>query len=58
MKKVLILNALIWGAVILVTSSLMGDHENSQIIIGVIVVAFTLQNGFTYAFLKDKDKRV
>ena len=56
MKKVLILNALIWGAVILITSSLMGDHENSQIFIGVIAVAFTLQNGFTYAFLKDKGK--
>lgn len=54
MKKVLLLNALIWAAVILITSSLMGDHENSQTIIGVIAVAFTLQNGFTYAILKKK----
>jgi len=56
MKKVLILNALIWGAVILITSSLVGDHEKSEAIIGVIVVAFAVQNGFTYAFLKDKGK--
>jgi hypothetical protein len=55
MKKVLILNALIWGAVILITSSLVGNHEKSEAIIGVIVVAFALQNGFTYAFLKDKN---
>ncbi len=55
MKKVLILNALIWAAVILITSSLVGNHENSQAIIGVIAVAFTVQNGFTYAFLKDKN---
>jgi hypothetical protein len=54
MKKVLILNALVWAAVILITSSLMGDHENSEIIIGVIAVAFAVQNGFTYAFLKQK----
>ena len=54
MKKVLILNALIWAAVILITSSLVGNHENSETIIGVIAVAFTVQNGFTYAFLKDK----
>lgn len=54
MKKVLILNALVWAAVILITSSLMGDHENSETIIGVIAVAFAVQNGFTYAFLKQK----
>lgn len=54
MKKVLILNALIWAAVILITSSLMGKHENAQIIIGVLAVAFTIQNGFTYGFLKNK----
>jgi hypothetical protein len=54
MKKVLILNALIWGAVILITSSLVGNHEKSEAIIGVIVIAFALQNGFTYAFLKNK----
>ncbi len=55
MKKVLILNALIWAAVILITSSLLGDHEKSDTIIGVIVVAFSLQNGFTYAILKKKE---
>ncbi len=54
MKKVLLLNALIWAAVILITSSLVGDHKNSETIIGVLLVAFTLQNGFTYAFLKQK----
>jgi hypothetical protein len=55
MKKMLILNALIWAAVILITSYLLGDHHNSQMIIGIMAVAFTLQNGFTYSFLKKED---
>jgi len=55
MKKMLILNALLWAAVILITSFLLGDHHNSQLIIGIMAVAFTLQNGFTYTFLKKKD---
>ncbi len=54
MKKVLILNALIWAAVILLTSSLVGDHPKYQILIGVLAVGFTLQNGFTYAIMKDR----
>jgi hypothetical protein len=53
MKKVLILNALIWAGVILVASTLVGDHPKYQILIGILAVGFTLQNGFTYAFLKD-----
>lgn len=55
MKKVLILNALIWAGVILIASSLVGDHPRYQILIGVLAVGFTLQNGFTYAFLKKKN---
>lgn len=54
MKKVLILNALIWAAVILIASSVVGDHPKYQILIGVLAVGFTLQNGLTYAFLKEK----
>lgn len=54
MKKVLILNALIWAAVILLASSLVGDHPKYQVLIGILAVGFTLQNGFTYAFLKGK----
>ncbi|NNE03054.1 MAG: hypothetical protein HKN52_07800 [Eudoraea sp.] len=55
MKKILILNAIIWAIVILVASTLVGDHENYQILIGVIAVAFTLQNGFSYTLLKQKE---
>jgi hypothetical protein len=55
MKKVLILNALIWAAAILLASSLVGDHPNYKILIAVLAVGFTLQNGFTYAFLKEKE---
>ncbi|NNJ89506.1 MAG: hypothetical protein HKP53_08890 [Eudoraea sp.] len=55
MKKTLILNALIWAAVIITTSYILEDPEKSQTIIGIMAVAFALQNGFTYAFLKDKN---
>jgi hypothetical protein len=55
MKKILLLNAIIWAIVILVASTLVGDHENYQLLIGVIAVSFTLQNGFTYTFLKQKE---
>lgn len=55
MKKILLLNAIIWAIVILVASTLVGDHENYQLLIGVIAVGFTLQNGFTYSFLKQKE---
>lgn len=54
MKKVLLINALIWAGVILVASTLVGDHPQYQFLIGALVVGFTLQNGLTYAFLKDK----
>jgi len=54
MKKILILNAIIWAIVILVASTLVGDHKNYQLLIGVIAVGFTLQNGFSYALLKQK----
>ena len=55
MKKVLLLNALIWAGVILAASILVGEHPQYQILIGVLAVGFTLQNGFTYAFLKEKN---
>ena len=51
----LFLNALIWAAVILIISYLLGDHENASTSVGVLAVAFAIQNGLTYTLLKDKD---
>lgn len=54
MKKVLIINAIIWAIVIVTASYLTKDSENYKYLLGVLVVAFTLQNGFTYEILRKK----
>lgn len=56
MKNILILNALIWAAVILLSSSLFRDTEAYSVLLGVLAVGFTLQNGFTYVALKKLEK--
>ncbi len=52
MKSILIINALIWAAVILIASWFFRDSENYNYLLGALVVGFTLQNGLTYQFLK------
>jgi len=48
MKNVLIINALIWAAVILIASYLFRDAENYKYLFGVLVVAAGLQNSIIY----------
>lgn len=43
---VLILNALIWAAVLISSSYCFADHENVKTFVWLILVAFTLQSGF------------
>ncbi len=52
MKSILIINALIWAAVIFIASWFFRDSENYNYLLGALVVGFTLQNGLTYQFLK------
>ncbi|WP_445382654.1 hypothetical protein [Robiginitalea sp. IMCC43444] len=54
MKKLLILNALIWAAVILIASYLYKGTENYQFLFGTLVVAAILTNGFIYEILRSK----
>ncbi|THD67429.1 hypothetical protein E7Z59_07135 [Robertkochia marina] len=56
MKKILIINAIIWAIVIVAISFWAKESEYYKYILGVLVVGFTLQNGFTYEILK-KEKR-
>ncbi|MDX1408639.1 MAG: hypothetical protein R3330_10915 [Saprospiraceae bacterium] len=51
MKRILIINALIWAAVILSISFLFKDSPNWEYALGILVVAFTLQNGLTSQYL-------
>jgi len=48
MKNVLIINALIWAALILIASYLFRDAENYKYLFGVLVVAAGLQNSIIY----------
>ncbi|WP_202912767.1 hypothetical protein [Christiangramia aestuarii] len=54
MKKLLIINAIIWALVILVASWLYNGSSGYNYLLGVLVVGFTLQNGLTYNYLKKK----
>ncbi len=46
MKKLILINAIIWAAVILVTAWFFKDHEHYMYVFGTEVVAATLMNGF------------
>ncbi len=52
MKKLLIWNALIWAAVILIASWLFKDSDQYQILFGVLVVAAGLTNSLIHTAMK------
>jgi len=52
MKKILIISAIIWAAVILSVSYLYKGTENYQILFGILLVAAVLENGFIYNYMK------
>ena len=52
MNKILIVNALIWAAVFLLSAYFYNGTENYKYLVGILLVGFTLQNGFTYTALK------
>lgn len=57
MNKILIINAIIWAVVIVVASLLFKDTENFKYLLGILVIGFTLQNGFTYETLRKKKSK-
>ncbi len=48
MKKVLIWNAVIWAAVILIASYLFKDNEQYEILFGVLIVSAGLTNALIH----------
>ena len=56
MKRLLIINAIIWAAVILIASYLCHDSENYKVLFGVLVVGAGLQNSLMYSYTKDRKK--
>lgn len=55
MKKILIINAIIWAGVILIAGWLYQGSANYLYLLGALCVGFSLQNGFTYQYLKEKN---
>ncbi len=49
MKKLILINAIVWASVILIMAWLFKDHPNYMYGFGVIVVAATLMNGFIHS---------
>ncbi|WP_445385457.1 hypothetical protein ACT6NV_01175 [Robiginitalea sp. IMCC44478] len=54
MKKLIIVNALIWAAVIFIASYLYNGSENYQYLLGALAVGAILSNGFIYNLLQSK----
>ncbi len=50
MKKLLIINAIIWAFVIMIASWLYNGSSGYMYLLGALVVGFTLQNGLTYTY--------
>lgn len=48
MKKLIIINAIVWAVVILIASYLYKDTENYKYLFGVLVVAAGLMNAIIY----------
>jgi len=46
MKKLILINAIVWASIILVGALLLKDHPNYQYFFGIIVFAAALMNGF------------
>ena len=55
MGKIIIINAIIWSAVLLLASYLFKEHEYYDIFLGIWVVGFTLVNSFL-SLKQKKDK--
>jgi len=52
MKYLLIINAIIWAAIILLASWLFKGAENYETLFAILMVAAGLQNAIIYNFLK------
>jgi hypothetical protein len=52
MKNLLIINAVIWAAVILLASYLLKDAENYKYLFSILLIAAGLQNGVIYNAMK------
>lgn len=46
MKKIIIINGLVWAALILINSYLFKDHENRNQMFIIMISGFTIMNSF------------
>lgn len=52
MKKLLIINAIIWAVLLLANAYLFKDSENYRYMFAILIIGFSLSNGFTYEIFK------
>ena len=48
MKKIILINAIIWASMILLAAWLFKGDENHTYMFGALLVGFTLMNGMLY----------
>ncbi|WP_397362425.1 hypothetical protein [Olleya sp. R77988] len=56
MKKIILINAIVWAVIILVGSYLFKENPNWKYFFAIVLVAFSIINGFLSNKIK-KDKK-
>ncbi|WP_272024039.1 hypothetical protein [Olleya namhaensis] len=56
MKKIILINAIVWATIIMVGAYLFKGDENWKYFFGLILVAFSIVNGLMANLIK-KDKK-
>ena len=56
MKKLILINAVVWATIILVGAYLFKGDENWKYFFGLVLVAFSIVNGLMASLVK-KDKK-
>lgn len=56
MKKIILLNAIVWASIILIGALLLKDHPNYQYFFGILIFAAALTNGFLSNYSKKRLK--
>ena len=54
MKKLILINAIVWASIILVGALLVKDHPNYQYFFGVLVFGAALMNSFLNKYSKSQ----
>ena len=57
MKKLILINAIIWAFMILLSAWLFKGDDNYGYLFGALIIAATLMNGFLYEYSRKEKAR-